>query len=75
MSVIGQRLKAPLLMDHNAMARHGIDPEKVVVSFPASRTTYSLILQKVLFKAGLKEELRVDEAGNPFLWVTSVKPL
>jgi hypothetical protein len=74
-SAIGQRLKAPLLMDHNAMARHGIDPEKVVVGFPASHTTYSLILQKVLFKAGLKEELRVDEAGNPFLWVTSVKPL
>jgi hypothetical protein len=73
-NAIGQRLKAPLLFDHNAMARHGLDPEKVVVSFPASRTTHSLILQKVLFKAGLKEELRVDEAGNPLLWVTSIKP-
>jgi hypothetical protein len=74
-SAIVQLLKVPMLMDHNAMARHGIDPEKVIVSFPASRTTYSLILQKVLFKAGLKEELRVDEAGNPLLWVTTVKPL
>ncbi len=71
---IVQRLKVPLLMDHNAMARHGIDPEKVIVSFPARHTTHSLILQKVLFKAGLKEELRVDEAGNPLLWVTSIKP-
>jgi hypothetical protein len=74
-SAIGQLLKAPMLMDHNAMARYGIDPDKVIVSFPPSRTTYGLILHKVLFKAGLKDELRVDEAGNPLLWVTTVKGL
>jgi hypothetical protein len=29
----------------------------------------------MLFKAGMKFELRVDEAGKAFLWVTSLKPV
>ena len=62
-------------MDYNAMARHGVDPAKAIVSMPAGRTTYSLALRKLLFKAGLKFEVRVDEAGKPFLWVSTVKPV
>ena len=72
---IGKRLKVPVLVDHNALARHGIDPAKAIVSHPDSRTTYSLALRKILFQAKLKSELRVDEAGKPFLWVSTVKPV
>ncbi len=72
---IGKRLKVPVLLDHNALARHGIDPNKAVVSHPRSRTTYSIALRKLLFQAGLKSELRVDEAGRPFLWISTIKPM
>jgi len=72
---IGKRLKVPVLVDHNALARHGIDSGKALVSHPRGRTTYSLTLRKILFQAGLKSELRVDEAGKPFLWVSTVKPV
>ena len=41
---------------------------------PPARTTYSLALRKLLFQAGLKFEVRLDEAGKPFLWITTVKP-
>ena len=75
LEVIGKRLKAPILMDHNALARHGIQPDKVPVSLPSRRTTYSLLLSKLLFQARLKSELRVDESGTPFLWVTTIKPM
>ncbi len=75
LEAIGRRLKVPVLIDHNALARHGIDPEKAMVSHPRSRTTYSLVLRKILFQAGLKYELRVDEAGKPFLWISTVKPV
>jgi hypothetical protein len=75
MEALATRMKVPLLVDHNALARYGIDPEKVVVSLPHAHTMYCRVLQKVLFKAGLKEELRVDEAGSPLLWVTSLKAL
>jgi len=75
LQAIGQRLQVPVLIDHNALARHGVDPEQVVVSHPRRRTTYSLALRKILFQARLKSEVRIDEADQPFLWVTTVKPM
>lgn len=75
LEAVGKRLKVPVLLDYNAMARHGVEPDKALVNLPQTRTTHSLLLRKVLFQAKLKSELRVDEAGKPFLWVTTIKPL
>jgi hypothetical protein len=72
---IAKRSKAPLLYDRLGLAKYKIDPEKKMVTLPQSRTTYSLALRKLLFQAGLKFEIRVDEAGTPFLWVAAIKPL
>ncbi len=72
---LGKKLEVPILPDHNALARHGIDPAKKIVSFPRSRTTYSLALRRILFQAGMKFEVRVDDAGKPFLWIDTMKPL
>jgi hypothetical protein len=74
MEAIGGRLKVPMLIDHAALARHGIDPAKVTVTLPTGRSTYSLILQKAIFQARLKFELRLDDANKPFLWITTIKP-
>lgn len=73
LKAVGGRLKMPVLMDHNAMARHGVEPEKTVIKLPQSRTTYSILLRKALFQARLKHEVRMDEAGTPFLWITTIK--
>ncbi len=56
------------------LALHGIDPAKIEAKLPAKKLTYSLILQRVLSQAKLRKELRVDEAGKPFLWITTIKP-
>jgi hypothetical protein len=68
------RLKTPVLYDHYALARQGIDATKVKVKFPPSRTWYGKVLEKILFQARLKGEWRVDEAGKPLLWVTTLRP-
>jgi hypothetical protein len=72
---IGKRAKVPVLYDRVGLAKHHIDPEKKTVSTPQARTTYSLALNKLLFQAGLKFEVRVDEAGTPFLWICTIKPM
>ncbi|MCC6126763.1 MAG: hypothetical protein IT426_17510 [Pirellulales bacterium] len=72
---IAKRLEVPLVYDRVGLARHGIDPAKAMVSMPRSQTTYSLALRKLLSQAGLRFELRVDEAGTPFLWIGTVKPI
>jgi hypothetical protein len=72
---IGKRLGAPLIYDRVGLARHGIDPAKTMVKLPRSQTTYSLALKKLLFQAGLKFDVRIDEAGTAFLWISTIKPL
>jgi hypothetical protein len=73
LKAIGTQLKIPVLMDHAALAQHRIDPTKVLVTLPSRQTTYSQVLQKAVFQAKLKSELRVDEAGKPLIWITSQK--
>jgi hypothetical protein len=74
-NAIAERVKAPVLIDHNALARHGIDPATVTVSLPQGRMTYDQALRRLLFQAKLKFEVRVDEGGKPFLWITTQKPV
>ena len=56
-------------------SRNEAQAAKATVAMPKAKTTYSLALKKLLFQAGLKFEVRVDEAGTPFLWISTVKPL
>jgi hypothetical protein len=73
-SAIGERLETPMLYDHVALAIRRIDPATKLVSLPAKRTTYSLALRKSLGQARLKSILRVDDAGKPFFWITTMIP-
>lgn len=73
LDAVGSRLKIPMLMDHNSLARHRIDPETTRVTLPSRRTYYLQILDRLLNQAQLKNELRVDEAGTPFLWISTLK--
>jgi len=75
LEVVGKQVHASVLYDHNALARHGIEADKATVSHRQQRTTYSIALRNMLGKAGMKFELRVDEAGKPFLWVSTIKPV
>jgi hypothetical protein len=65
-------LKVPFLFDQNNLVRHRIDLNKNV-NLPATKTYYRRILDRVLFQAELKAEVRVDEAGNPLIWITTLK--
>lgn len=73
LDAIRTRIDLPLLLDHNSLARHRIDPATVNVSLPAGRTYYQGAVDRLLNQAGLKSDLRVDEAGKPFLWISTLK--
>jgi hypothetical protein len=66
---IQERLKVPFLFDHNNIVRQKIDLTKTV-KVPATKTFYRKILDRVLAQAGLKCEVRVDDAGKPLIWIT-----
>jgi len=67
------RLNVPMIIDQNSLARNKIDFATVKVSLPKTNTYYSKILEKLLFQAKLKYEVRIDEADRPFLWITTTK--
>lgn len=66
------RLEVPFLMDHNALAARNIDPSTQRVRFPAKRTFYKRVLDQLLFQARLEAEFRIDDAGRPFVWITTI---
>jgi hypothetical protein len=70
LAAIGPRLKIPLYLDHAATAEHNIDPGAIQVRMPRTRTFYKRILDRVLAQARLGADVRIDEAGAPFLWIT-----
>lgn len=73
MEAIRGRLNVPLIVDQNNLAKQQIDYATVKVSLPKTNTYYSKIMERLLFQAKLKYELRVDEADRPFLWITTLK--
>lgn len=75
LTAIQERLGVPFLYDRNAMALHGSDPTSAPAEVPGKRLSYSQVLGKVLSQAGLRYELKVDEADRPFLWITTIKPV
>ncbi|MBN2292795.1 MAG: hypothetical protein JXM70_10240 [Pirellulales bacterium] len=74
LDAVGEKLKTPILIDRAALTRHGVDLGKVDVTLPAKRTTYGLALRRALSQAKLQYDLRVDDSGKPFIWVTTVRP-
>ncbi len=73
LEAIGGRIELRMLYDHNSLARHRIDPTEAKVSMPAGRTYYLRIIDRMLNQAQLNSELRVDEAGTPFMWISTIK--
>jgi len=73
LTAIAGRLKAPLLIDYNALAKHEISLKSRVTQ-PKLNTFYAKALDRLLSQAKLRYVLRVDEAGKPFLWITSIAP-
>jgi hypothetical protein len=72
-TTVAGRLKSPVLLDHNSLAAAQIDPATAKVGLPQTKTYYDRVLDQLLFQARLKYDLRVDEAGKPFLWITTLR--
>lgn len=72
-AAVQAHIKAPVLIDHYALAAHEIDPAQALVSHPKKRTYYWNLLRTALFQAKLTSQLRTDEAGKPFVWITTIQ--
>ncbi len=72
---LGPRVKwqdkpLPMVWDQFVLRTNAINPATVEVRFPKKRTFYKSLLDNLASQARLGLDLRVDEAGTPFLWLT-----
>ncbi len=70
LDAIKPRLGTRLFFDQWILARSEIDPDQVQVKLPKRKTFLKNAVDKMLSQARLAGELRVDERGHSFYWIT-----
>jgi len=70
LAAIAPRIKISIHLDHASLTAHGVEPAKIPVRLPRTRAVYKRIIDRALAQARLGSQVRVDEAGTPFLWIT-----
>ncbi len=60
----------PIVWDRFALRSNGIIPETQQVKLARTKTFYKRIIDRLLFQARLSGDLRIDETGTPFYWVS-----
>ena len=72
LTAIGKRLGTPVLFDHNAVEAVELDLGQAI-TLDRQRMLYVTLLKRVCIAGKVKYELRVDEARQPFLWVSPIQ--
>lgn len=70
MAAMAPRIGVPIYWDHATLAKHKIDPGEVQVRLPRSRTHLKRVVDQLLFQGRVMGELRVDEGGTGFYWIS-----
>ena len=73
LDALERRLEIPFLYDHNALARAEIETTTAKVTLNNEKIGYMVALRKMLgqTRPRLIPELRADEMGKPFLWIST----
>lgn len=64
------RLGVPIILDAWILEREDIQLDQVQVMHPKEKTYLKKAVDRILSQARLAGDLRVDELGQPFYWVT-----
>lgn len=70
MDTIAPRTGVPIYWDHATLRKHQIEPATLQVKYPKKRSQLIRVIDRLLFQARLRGELKVDEAGTVFYWIS-----
>lgn len=73
LTAASQASEVPLLIDHHAIEREEIDLTELKVTVPNRKTTWGLLLRQVTFPHKLGRRIVADDAGKPFVLITTLK--
>lgn len=70
MDSITPRAEVPILWDHATLREKKIVPAEIQVKLARQNTSLVRVIDRLLFQARLRGELKVDEAGTVFYWIS-----
>ncbi len=72
LNAIQKRSGVPFFYDHNSFARQGVELSEMKVTLVKDKVSYKAAISRLISqnKPKLKDELRIDENGKPFLWIS-----
>jgi hypothetical protein len=70
LAFLRKELRMEVVLDEPALARRGSDVRELQVTMEFADQAWATTMRRCLAAMGLKHEIRVDEAGRPFVWVT-----
>ena len=70
MQALEARLETPIFFDDGLLGAADIDPATTNVTVKSQETFYGKLIRETLYKARMFSEVRVDENGKPFFWVS-----
>jgi len=70
LDALAPRLGVPVVIDEWILKRKEIEPDRVQVKLKRGKTYLKKAVDRILSQARLTGEMRVDELGQPFYWVT-----
>ncbi|TWU30450.1 hypothetical protein [Bythopirellula polymerisocia] len=74
LTALGPRMQIPVVMDEWILDRLEIRPTEIPVKLAKKKTTLMSAVDRMLSQARLAGEIRTDDSGAPFLWVTQYGP-
>jgi len=74
LEALESRMGVAVIFDERILAAREIHPAAIQVKLPAGKTYLKRVVDRLLSQARLAGELRVDEQGRPFYWITQFGP-
>ncbi len=73
-NAVSLKAEIPILIDRYRIEGFGVEVDKLRVSFQSKRTSWFRLLGGIATPNHLERRDRIDEAGNPFVWITYLQP-
>ncbi len=74
LAAVSVKTDVPILIDHYRIAAKQIDLDNQRVSQKPSQVSWSLLIKRLANSAKLTREIKRDESGRPFVWISPLVP-
>jgi hypothetical protein len=74
LNAVSVQTKIPIRFDHYRIEAFGVDPATARVSYPPKKTSLSILVRNLTSQHKLLRDVKIDEQGHPFLWITPNVP-